>query len=81
MFGLGLPEVAVILVIVLLMFGPKKLPELAKSLGKGINEFKRATREFKSEIDSHESAPKQPHQIENQAHVTPSHEEKKSEKV
>ena len=43
MFGIGLPELLVIAVIALLVVGPKKLPELAKTLGKGLSEFKKAT--------------------------------------
>lgn len=42
MFNLGLPEILVVSVAVLLVFGPKRLPELAKGLGKGIRDFKKA---------------------------------------
>lgn len=42
MFNLGLPEMIVIGIAALLLFGPKRLPELAKSLGKGIRDFKKA---------------------------------------
>ena len=48
--SLGAPEIIVVLVIVLLLFGGKKLPELARGLGKGINEFKKASKEVESEI-------------------------------
>src|SRR5436305_13701358 len=48
MGSLGFSEILVIFVVALLVFGPKKLPELGKSLGKGIREFKKATDELKS---------------------------------
>tara|TARA_B100000686_G_C16046784_1_gene598006 strand:+ start:290 stop:472 length:183 start_codon:yes stop_codon:yes gene_type:complete len=51
MFGLGAGEILVILFIVLLLFGAKKLPELAKGLGKGIKEFKNASSSIKDEVE------------------------------
>jgi len=51
MFGIGVPELLIILAIALIVIGPKKLPDLAKSLGRALNEFKKATREFKNSLD------------------------------
>lgn len=52
MFGLGVPELIVIFVIALIVFGPKKLPDLGRSLGRGIAEFKRASQEVKDTIET-----------------------------
>jgi Tat protein translocase TatB subunit len=54
MFGIGMPEMFLILAIALIVIGPKKLPDLAKSLGRAFAEFKRATSELKDsfEIDT-----------------------------
>ena len=49
-FGIGLPEMALIMVLALLVFGPKKLPEVGRSLGKAIRGFQEASKEFESEF-------------------------------
>ena len=49
---LGWTEIAVIVFVVLLLFGAKKLPELARGMGKGIREFKRASRDIQYELES-----------------------------
>ncbi|HSF58079.1 MAG TPA: twin-arginine translocase TatA/TatE family subunit [Candidatus Binatia bacterium] len=50
MFGIGMPELLLILALALIVLGPKKLPELARALGKGMAEFRRATDELKDEL-------------------------------
>lgn len=52
MFGIGMQEILLILFIALLLLGPKKLPEIARALGKGINEFRRAFEEARSQIEN-----------------------------
>ena len=60
MFGsLGMPELIVIFVIALVVFGPRKLPELGRSLGRGIAEFKKATNELQSTLEQEINADEQ----------------------
>jgi sec-independent protein translocase protein TatA len=79
MFGsLGMPELIVIFVIALIIFGPRKLPELGRSLGRSINEFKKASNELRSSLDEEvrldeqraaREAPKGPAQAATTAHA------------
>ena len=51
MGNIGMPELIVIFVVALLVFGPKRLPELGRSLGRGISEFRRASTDLRSSIE------------------------------
>ncbi|MGC1402117.1 MAG: twin-arginine translocase TatA/TatE family subunit [Thermodesulfobacteriota bacterium] len=51
MFGIGMPELLLILAVALIVLGPKKLPELARSLGKGLAELKKSTEELKGNLN------------------------------
>lgn len=51
MFGIGMPELLLILALALIVIGPKKLPDIARALGRGLSEFRRATDELKSTLN------------------------------
>ena len=52
MFGLGPQEIILICIVILVLFGAKKIPELMSGMGKGIKEFKKASKDIESEISS-----------------------------
>lgn len=56
MFGnLGAPEIILIIIVILILFGAKKIPELAKGIGKGMKEFKKAVKEVEEDINLDDS--------------------------
>jgi TatA/E family protein of Tat protein translocase len=75
MFGIGMPELILILALALIVLGPKKLPEIARTLGKGLNEFRRATDELKDELRQvdleNEPSPPKPHPAETYSTESP----------
>ena len=60
MFGLGFTEILVILVVALLVFGPDRLPELARSLGRGLAEFRRASSDLRRSVLDAAEEPRRP---------------------
>lgn len=56
MFGLGFPELTIVLVIALVIFGPAKLPQIGGAIGKSIKEFKEGIKEIEKEVDPKEHA-------------------------
>ena len=60
MFGIGIQELAIIFVVALLIFGPKRLPEFARSLGKGLAEFRRASSDLRQSFNLDLDAPPPP---------------------
>jgi sec-independent protein translocase protein TatA len=72
MFGpIGMPELVIILVIALIIFGPRKLPELGRSLGRSINEFKKASNELRSTLEDEIRVEEQRDRVAATAAATP----------
>lgn len=61
MFNFTLPELVVIFVVALLVFGPKRLPEIGAAIGKGIGEFRRALQDVREHMDTEVSTTHEPH--------------------
>ena len=83
MFGIGMPELLIIMVIALVVIGPQKLPDLARSLGKGLAEFKRATEDFKQNIEDEAKATDEKERIAKEvaaAEKAPTEEQSSAEK-
>jgi len=58
--NIGFPELMLIMLVIVIFFGPKKIPEIAKGFGKGIAEFKRAMRDVNSELTTPAESPNKP---------------------
>ena len=78
MFGMGPWEIILILVVVLLVFGAKRIPEIAQSLGKGITEFKRGVKDVQTEIENNVNVAPPPEPQPTQTTQTTSGTETKS---
>lgn len=76
MFGLGMQELIIILVIALLVFGANKLPEIGRGLGRGIREFRKASTELTGPAEDEETA--KPPSVAETKQASPEDEEKKT---
>jgi len=71
MFGIGFPELLLLLAIALIVLGPKRLPDIAKALGRGLAEFKKATDEFKQTLHEETRAVEQRDKLLQEGKLTP----------
>ncbi|HEX7401923.1 MAG TPA: twin-arginine translocase TatA/TatE family subunit [candidate division Zixibacteria bacterium] len=67
MFGLGAQELLLILLVLILLFGAKKIPEIARGLGKSVSEFKKGARDLNEEIRKEDTEKRQPPEKQNLA--------------
>lgn len=65
--NIGMPELLIIMVVVLLVFGAKRLPEIGSSMGKGIREFKKSIRDMRNSIDEADEDARPPRQLDQPA--------------
>ena len=73
MFGIGMPELLIIVAVALLVLGPKRLPEIARSLGRGMAEFRRASTELRNTLSAPlEEPPERPPERERPPDPSPS---------
>ncbi len=77
MFGLGMQELIIILIIALLVFGANKLPEIGRGLGRGIREFRKASSELSGSLEEEEE-PSKPPEVAEKNQESPQDEEKKT---
>ena len=71
MFGIGVQELAIIFIVALLIFGPKRLPEFARSLGKGLAEFRRASSDLRQSFSLDVDSPTPPPEAEEDPRTSP----------
>ncbi len=82
MFGIGISELILILIVALIVIGPQKLPDLARSLARGLAEFKRASSEFKESFNAdNPDTDEDPSAIDNPSHNLETETTKKPEKT
>ena len=81
MFGIGIQELAIIFVVALLIFGPKRLPEFARSLGKGLAEFRRASSDLRQSFSLDVDAPPPPPRSEEDPRTSETEPERPAQTV